>query len=143
MNVVGLDDKSYRLKLFYGTTKNSCSQYHSRARNLLTQVFPFDKPYEEVRLPGTKQACMGKDLYLDFFILRPMIAVEVHGQQHYEYSPFFHGTKMDFVRAKGRDRKKAEWLEKNGITFVELPFYETVEEWTTRLRKAIENDKNG
>ena len=131
--VIGLDNKPYTMKLFYGTTKKSCSKLHERARNLLKQVFPFDTPYEEVVLPGTGQFCMGKNLTVDFFILRTLMAVEVQGEQHYRFSNFFHGNKMEFFRAKGRDRKKREWLELNGITLIELPFNEDDEQWKTKL----------
>ncbi|NCV19550.1 MAG: hypothetical protein EBW42_12500 [Rhodobacterales bacterium] len=35
--------------------------------------------------------------------------IEVHGEQHYEFSAFFHGTKLNFIKHKKRDKDKKQW----------------------------------
>ena len=69
---------------------------------------------------------------MDFYI--PMIkkCIEVHGEQHYKFIPFYHTNKLNFLKAKKKDRQKAEWCEKNSITYIELP-YNLLEEWEERL----------
>jgi hypothetical protein len=81
---------------------------------------------EEVPLPGTP-------LRFDFYLPHYEVAVEVHGEQHYSYSSFFHGTQWDFIQAKRNDRMKKEWCELNGITLIELPYNESEKEWEKRL----------
>ena len=44
-----------------------------------------------------------------------MMAIEVHGQQHYEYSPFFHKTKAGFYQSLKRDEIKTEWCKLNNF----------------------------
>ena len=48
------------------------------------------------------------------------IAIEVNGRQHSEFVPFFHGTRLDYFKSIKRDVQKAEWLELNGYTLIEL-----------------------
>lgn len=94
------------------------SKYHIKARNLLNEIFPYSSLYEEVTLPNDPV------LYADFFIPDKSLIVEVHGEQHYEYSPFFHKDKMSFYLAKARDRKKIEWCSINNLRIAILPFNE-------------------
>lgn len=84
---------------------------------------------EEVPIKtGTQQT-----LYLDFYIPIKHMAVEVHGEQHYSYIPHFHKNKLEFFRAKNRDKNKEEWCKINNIHFVVLKHNETIEEWKGRL----------
>lgn len=64
------------------------------------------------------------------------MCVEVHGEQHYKFVPFYHNNILDFVKAQKRDKSKQEWCKINNISYVSLPYNETLEEWTKRL-----NDK--
>jgi hypothetical protein len=102
------------------------SSHHLRARNLLRRLFGTQRILEEVPLPGTK-------LILDFFIPLQYLAIEVQGQQHYQYNPFFHGSKWGFLQSRGNDRRKREWCEINNIRLIELPHTESDEEWIERL----------
>ena len=124
MKVIGLDNKehSWNLSLYVKNQRRGCSDYHKRARSLLKQMFPFDQILEEVPIPST-------GLFADFFIPKQMKMIEVQGQQHSEYTPFFHKNKQNFGKAKLRDKTKLEWCELNGIELIELPFDKTDEEW--------------
>lgn len=83
---------------------------------------------EEVSLPGI-------NLTADFYIPMERMVVEAHGEQHYKFIPFFHGTKLKFLQACRNDRVKEGWCEENEIKFVELPFDEGDEEWTIRIKQ--------
>lgn len=107
-------------------TQNKSSN-HLRARELLKRIFGSYRIMEEVPLPGTK-------LRLDFYIHPLCIGVEVHGEQHYSYSPFFHGSTANFLQSRRNDRLKREWCDMNDITLIELPHNEDEEEWTHRLQ---------
>jgi len=77
----------------------------------LSQQYPCDMIYEEVRVPV-------ENFVLDFFIPSLGLVIEVNGRQHETFVPHFHGTKRDFVLQQQRDRRKAEWCAKNGFTLI-------------------------
>lgn len=105
------------------------SEHHLRCRHLLRSLFPFDPVLEEVPVPG-------EHLYLDFFIPKRKLVVEVHGQQHYEAIPFFHKDNDGFNKSVKRDKKKDAWAKLNSFKIVVLPHWESNPEWIDRI-KAI------
>lgn len=128
MKIIGLDGKEYSWSI-WGKSSDSLnkSSYHLKARDLLKDLFPIDRILEEVFLPGCDS------LYADFFLPLRRIMVEVHGEQHYKYIPFFHGNKINFAKAKVRDRKKILFCDNNKITYIELPYTEDNNEWRNRI----------
>lgn len=135
MKYYGFDGNLYSLNLAsyqnsINVTANK-SQYHIAARAVLREKFPLNPIYEEIPLPGSREN--GSILYADFFLPTLNLLVEVHGEQHYSHTTFFHKSKADFLKAKARDAKKKEWCEINGFTFVELSYKETEDEWRQRL----------
>ena len=50
--------------------------------------------------------------------------IEVDGRQHFEYTPFFHKSKIAFRRQKEHDIKKNKFCLKNGITLIRVPYWE-------------------
>jgi hypothetical protein len=102
-----------------------CSTYHLEARTLLLQIFPVDIILEEVPIPES-------DLRLDFFLPHKRLAVEVDGQQHETYTPFFHQTKARFLHAQSNDKIKDSWCETNQIKIVHLK-WDDEESWKNQL----------
>lgn len=131
MKVKDLKGKEFTWKLTgYFPREDSTrprSDGHTRCRELLRTLFPSFLILEEVLLPGVDT------LYLDFFIPLEMLAIEVHGQQHYRYSQHFHGSKSNFIRALENDRKKVRWCEINNIDLVILNDTESVDEWRHKI----------
>ena len=124
MKVTGFDGREHALtfKRFRGNSgRDNKSSHHIRARELLSELFPYQRIYEEVTLPGSKTISTGL-LYADFLIPNKYIIVEVHGKQHYEYCSHFHKTKADFMKSRKRDKKKIEWCELNDFTIIVLPY---------------------
>ena len=113
----------------YGTANKS--ELHLRARMLLKEEYPTLQILEEVSMPLRK----GVTLYMDFYLPLKKICVEVHGEQHYKFIPFYHTTKLNFLKAKKRDNDKREWCEQNDITYIELPFNENVEQWKSTINE--------
>ena len=66
---------------------------------------------------------------MDFYLPLKKICVEVHGEQHYKFIPFYHRDMVSFVKAKKRDLEKKEWCEQNEIRYIVFPFDGTDEEW--------------
>jgi hypothetical protein len=108
------------------------SSYHIAARQLIRSLFPTLQILEEVPISVRKSEI----LYLDFYLPLKKMCIEVHGEQHYKFVSFYHNSILDFVKAQKRDKYKQEWCEINNISYVSLPYNETLEEWTKRL-----NDK--
>jgi hypothetical protein len=101
------------------------SQYHTKTRQLIKDVYGQIPIIEEVRIPGTI-------LYLDFYIPLLDTAIEVHGEQHYKFNTFFHKTKLDFYKSLKRDSKKIEFCESNNIKLVLLK-YDEQEKWRDQI----------
>lgn len=136
--VIGFDNKEHVFnyskhnKRKYDTNKSSL---HIKARELIKELFSQYSVYEEITLPGSKRAVKQSLLFADFYIPDLALVVEVHGQQHYEYSSFFHKSVLHFYQCKKRDKDKIEWCENNGIEVIELP-YNRKKEWKEILQKV-------
>jgi predicted adenine nucleotide alpha hydrolase (AANH) superfamily ATPase len=70
---------------------------------------------------------------LDFYIPLSKLCIEVHGEQHYKFIPFYHGNIMSFLKAQKKDREKKEWCDNNNIRYIELPYNENQEQWINRI----------
>ena len=105
------------------------SSFHLAARKILIEIFPTLQILEEVPIPLRKS----ETLYLDFYLPLIKRAVEVHGEQHYKFIPFYHSSKMNFLKAQKRDNEKREWCEINGISHIVLPHFENIDKWRTLI----------
>ena len=134
MKVKDLDGNESNLNL----TKKKCrdrkkSAIFEKAHELIKLVFPNLSICTEIAITIKR----GKTLYLDMYLPTLDIAVEVHGKQHYEYTPHYHKHKHRFGRAKLNDDLKKEWCELNDIRYVELAYNESREQWADKLRAAV------
>jgi hypothetical protein len=135
MKAVGLDGREYTFTPANNQSNVSDtnrSKLHKKAFKLAQEFYPHVEILEEVSLPGSR-VNGGSVLQADIFLPIQKIIIEVHGEQHYNYIPFFHKNKRDFFRAKARDVNKRRWAEINGFIFIELPYNETEDEWKERL----------
>ena len=128
MKIKDLSGKEHNWTLgkYVGKTNNNCSKLHAQVRAVLKQEYPALQILEEVHIPGEK-------LYLDFYIPSLQTAIECQGGQHDKYTPFFHDTKLNFYKAKGRDRRKSSFCDLNDITLIYIYPDEDEEEWTRKL----------
>lgn len=100
------------------------SSYHLTARQMILDIYPTLQLLEEVPIYIHR----GDTLYLDFYLPLKKICIEVHGEQHYKFIPFYHNTTLNFLKAQKRDREKQEWCEINSIKYIALP-YNSQNEW--------------
>lgn len=127
----GFDGKDHKFNYSKNKSRKSRSNkssYHKEARLLISSHFNNYSIYEEVTLPGSKRLSRKSLLYADFYIPEVALVIEVHGEQHYEYSHFFHKSKYNFFKSKVRDRDKIEWCSLNNIDILILPYNER-EKW--------------
>lgn len=68
---------------------------------------------------NTRPAWLGGS-ELDFYIPEIEVAIEVQGNQHFEYVPHFHGTYQNFLDQRRRDIHKKEICFERGITLHEV-----------------------
>jgi hypothetical protein len=102
------------------------------ARLLLKDIYPTLQILEEIPIPLRRS----ETLYLDFYLPLLKKCIEVHGEQHYKFVPFYHQNIMGFAKQKKRDNEKQEWCRNNNIEYIELPHYEDIESWKKRLHNA-------
>jgi hypothetical protein len=106
------------------------SDLHINARTLLKETFPTLTILEEVPiyLHGRRSIA-----YLDFYLPLRKIAIEVQGEQHFKYVPFFHGNMNGFIESRRRDTEKYYWCEINGITLIPFIYSESLDEWKAKF----------
>jgi hypothetical protein len=59
---------------------------------------------------------------IDIFIPILGIAIEIHGEQHYNYTPFFHKDEVAWNYSVMLDTKKSNYLKEHGVKLIEIPF---------------------
>ena len=123
MQVVDLNGSVTKWQLVgniaHGKVKNK-SSLHLEARSLINNTFPTLQVLEEVAIHIRRSEV----LYLDFYLPLTKKCIEVHGEQHYQYSSFFHQSRLGFMKHQKRDRDKREWCEINNISYIALPYNE-------------------
>ena len=133
MLVKDLDGNEYSLKISKKRNRaRERSKLHLEAKEIIRSIFPRLSLVEEVPVKIRK----GLTLYLDIFIPSISLVIEVHGKQHYEFTPHFHEHRHRFGRCRLNDDLKKEWCYVNQIRYVELAYNES-SEWESKLRYAI------
>lgn len=134
MKVFGFDNREYpwppKGHIVNFDDRRQRSEPHLRCRSLLRLLYPTETFLEEVPLPGAK------GLRADFVLPWRNLVLEVHGQQHYVFNLHFHGNKINFLNSRARDAKKIEWCNMNNIGVVELPHYESDDQWRERIEQG-------
>jgi len=93
--------------------KESKSKIQYNAKQFLKQYWKNHVVFEEFPVAGTR-------LKFDFYNANKKIAIEVNGQQHVKYVPFFHKRRSNFVSQIRRDQQKIDFCELNEIKLVEI-----------------------
>jgi hypothetical protein len=70
--------------------------------------------YEEFPVAGTRMT-------LDIVNLTKRVALEIQGEQHSEFNPFFHNnSEINYWNQLHRDNEKRKWCEINNLRLVEI-----------------------
>jgi hypothetical protein len=94
--------------------KKSRSKIQFKVKQFLKSYWENHVVYEEFPVYGTR-------MKVDILNATKKIAVEVNGRQHSSFNSFFHNnSRANYLSSIKRDVKKAEWLEKNGFTLIEI-----------------------
>ncbi len=134
MQAKDLDGNIHKWQLIggiaHGKSQNK-STFHLTAREIIHKCFPTMQILEEVSI----QLRRSETLYLDFYIPMTRKAIEVHGEQHYKFIPYYHNTMLGFLKHQKRDQEKQEWCQINDITYIELPYNDTAT-WIERIQNV-------
>ena len=94
--------------------KASRSQIQFKVKKFLKKYWENQVVYEEFPVYGTR-------MKVDILNATKKIAIEVQGSQHSQFNKFFHGnSRSKYLQSIKRDYQKAQWLEKNGYTLIEI-----------------------
>lgn len=98
------------------------SRGEGRTRKFLEEYFSL--PFCKARPNFLRNNVTGgiHNLELDCFNADLKIAAEYNGRQHYEFVPFFHGTRETFLNQKYRDELKKIYCRDNGVQLIEIPY---------------------
>lgn len=108
----------------HNTTTRKDSIGETRTREYLEKYFR--KPFPKARPDFMVNTVTGSryNLELDCYNPELQLAVEFHGIQHYQYTPFFHKSKEAFYNQKYRDEIKRIRCRELGIRLIEVPYTE-------------------
>jgi len=98
--------------------KKSRSKLQFTVKQFLKPHWCYQVCFEEFPVFGTKMS-------VDILNATKKIAVEVNGPQHKKFNKFFHNnSRANYFNSIKRDWKKAEWLERNDYTLIEIEYNE-------------------
>ena len=109
--------------------KKCRSKIQKKVKDLLYPHWVADIVFEEMPVLGTRMT-------LDFYNANLKMAIEVDGNQHYQYNIFFHpNSRQNFLAQLQRDEKKEYFCEINQIRLVRILEKDTIDE---RLLKKLD-----
>ena len=93
--------------------EKSKSKIQFAAKQFLKDYWKNHVVFEEFPVAGTR-------LKFDFYNANKNIAIEINGEQHVRYVPFFHKRRSNFVSQIRRDQQKIDFCELNDINLLEI-----------------------
>ena len=96
------------------------SKLEIRAKMVLEHIFK--RPFVKIRPDFLRNEVTGYNLEIDLYNDDLKLGIEVQGDQHYKFIPFFHRTKDTFVKQRYRDEMKKMKCQREGITLIEIPY---------------------
>jgi hypothetical protein len=100
--------------------KPSRSKIQYKVKAFLKEYWCSKIVFEEFPMAGTR-------LSFDIFNASEKIMVEVQGEQHTKYTPFFHGNlKMNYIDQLRRDKQKLDFCRINEIRLIEVYYNDEI-----------------
>jgi hypothetical protein len=96
------------------------SRLELQTKFLLEDIFK--SPFYKIRPNFLRNEVTGYNLEIDLYNNDLKLGIEVQGNQHYKFTPFFHKNKETFMLQRYRDEMKKEKCKKEGITLIEIPY---------------------
>ncbi|MBL4898137.1 MAG: hypothetical protein JKX76_00685 [Colwellia sp.] len=104
-----------------------CKKYskgETITRESLRRIFNRPNSFNSIRPDFLKNPVTGNknNLEIDCYDENLKLGVEYNGRQHYEYTPYFHKNKQEFLNQKYRDELKRRMCKDNGVNLIEIPY---------------------
>ncbi len=96
------------------------SKLELQAKFILEDIFKV--PFYKVRPDFLRNDVTGHNLEIDLFNNDLKLGIEVQGDQHYKFTPFFHRNKEAFLMQRYRDEMKKQKCKQKGIILIEIPY---------------------
>ena len=96
------------------------SKLELQSKFILENIFKV--PFYKIRPDFLRNDVTGHNLEIDLYNDDLKLAIEVQGDQHYKFTPFFHRNKDSFLMQRYRDEMKKEKCRKEGIVLIEVPY---------------------
>jgi hypothetical protein len=109
--------------IYQGVTQakeKSESKGELECRKFLETIFQL--PFPKSRPDFLRNPITGNNLEIDCFNESLHLGVEYNGQQHYNYTSFFHRNPEASLNQKYRDEIKRRLCQENGIALIEVPY---------------------
>uniref|UniRef100_A0A6C0KF82 Uncharacterized protein n=1 Tax=viral metagenome TaxID=1070528 RepID=A0A6C0KF82_9ZZZZ len=96
------------------------SKLEIRAKIVLENIFK--RPFVKIRPDFLRNEVTGYNLEIDLYNDELKLGIEVQGDQHYKFIPFFHRNKDAFTKQRYRDEMKKMKCREEGIMLIEIPY---------------------
>jgi hypothetical protein len=96
------------------------SKLEIKAKFILENIFR--RPFVKIRPDFLRNDVTGYNLEIDLYNEDLRLGVEINGDQHYKFIPFFHRNKDAFRSQQYRDEMKKVKCRNEGITLIEVPY---------------------
>ena len=110
------------------------SKLHNETYRMLSSEFPEFILRENIKPVWLVDSNLSR-LEIDIYIENIKTAVEIQGEQHYEFIPHFHKTYRDFEEQKRRDEEKRNLCFGNGVKLVEIACFMDLSAFIHELKR--------
>jgi hypothetical protein len=117
---LGNGENGYPKRVDFKEHNERDSKLELRAKVILENIFK--RPFVKVRPDFLHNDVTGYNLELDLYNEDLQLAIEINGDQHYKFIPFFHRNKDAFTKQRYRDEMKKMKCQQEGITLIDVPY---------------------
>ena len=125
-DVMRFTPTTYKLKekpgIFFtpGINSEGDSKGEKECRRVLEEHY--NLPFPKVKPDFLRNPDTGKNLEIDCFNKQLGLGVEFSGRQHFEFIPYFHITRENFIKQLKRDETKDRLCRENGVKLIIVPW---------------------
>jgi hypothetical protein len=113
--------KTLNGKLIYKNCKKYLINWDKKQKSgYQTQVKDFLRKYWEKNVVYTEFPVFGSKMTLDLFNASSFVSIEIQGEHHSSYIPFFNKNRIGYLNQIKRDISKQNWCEMNKIKLIEI-----------------------
>lgn len=97
----------------------------------------FRKPFKKARPSFLRNPKTGRNLEVDMYNEELKLAVEYNGAQHYQFTPKYHRSELDFQYQQEKDALKVARCKEQGIQLIVVPYTVGYKRLSTFLEEKL------